>query len=116
MGMEMWTRIPLSETAFIWLTKRDGGLIRSERVVAEKGTSHVFHRKQNDESHKTLMLGVCGNGDTLKPLVILENSFPLLGEGEADHLPNNILLSKTERGWTRNCFLNGWRKPSSHTR
>ena len=44
------------------------------------------------------MLGVCGNGDFLKPLIILEKSFPLVGEGEVDHLPENILLSKIEKG------------------
>ena len=44
------------------------------------------------------MLGVCGNGDFLKPLIILEKSFPLHGEGEIDHLPENFLLSKTEKG------------------
>ena len=37
---------------------------------------HVYTGKGNDESHKTLMLGICGNGDILKPLIILEESFP----------------------------------------
>ena len=70
---------------------------RSRTVVARKGAKHIYKRKTNDESHKTLMLGVCGNGDFLKPLIILEKSFPLAGEGEVDHLPENILLSKTEK-------------------
>ena len=71
---------------------------RSKKVLGKKGQKHVFVRKSNDESHNTLMLGVCGNGDLLPPLVILEKSFPLLGEGEAELLPSNVLLSKTARG------------------
>ena len=67
-------------------------------VVARKGTRHVFIRKPSDETHKTLMLGVCGNRDVLKPLIILQQSFPLLGFDESEHLPENILLSKTNNG------------------
>ena len=44
------------------------------------------------------MLTVCGNGDVLKPLIILEDSFPLIGEGESNNLPEGILLSKTKNG------------------
>ena len=44
------------------------------------------------------MLGVCGNGDYLKPLFILEDSFPQIAEGEAELLPENVLLSKTNKG------------------
>ena len=49
--------------------------LRSRTVFARKGEKHIYKRKTNDESHKTLMLGVCGNGDFLKPLIILENHF-----------------------------------------
>ena len=60
---------------------------------------------------RQLMLGVCGNGEVLKPLVILEKSFPLIGEDESQHLPDNILLSKTENGsmdqWRKNYFVIG---------
>ena len=71
---------------------------KAKKVIGRKGAKHIYNRKSNDESHKTLMLGICGNGDVLKTLIILEKSFPLLSEGEADHIPDNILLSKTEKG------------------
>ena len=77
-------------------------------VVARKGAKHIYKRKTNDESHKTLMLGVCGNGDFLKPLIILEKSFPLVDEGEVDHLPENILLSKTEKDSMEQNLLYEW--------
>ena len=32
------------------------------------------------------MLGICGNGEVIKPLIILEKSFRLIGEGESDHI------------------------------
>ena len=81
---------------------------KTKKVVGRKGAKHIYTRKSADESHKTLMLGVCGNGDTLKSLVILEKSFPLIGEGEAEHLPENILLSKTTKGsMEKNYLLNG---------
>ena len=32
------------------------------------------------------MLGICGNGEVIKLLIILEKSFPLVGEGESDHI------------------------------
>ena len=92
---------------------------KGKKVIAKKGASHVYHRKSNDESHKTLMLGICGNGDILKPLVILENSFPLLAEGEGEHIPDNILLSKTDKGsmekelfveWIENAVITHKRK------
>ena len=44
------------------------------------------------------MLGVAGNGDVLKPLIILEKNSPLVGEGESEHIPEEILLSKTAKG------------------
>ena len=72
------------------------GVMSSKKpVVARKGAKHVFTQKPNDE---TLMLGVCGNGDVSKPLIILQQSFPLLGFAESEHLPKNILLSKTNKG------------------
>ena len=54
---------------------------KSRKVLGKKGQKHVYIRKSNDEFHKTLMLGVCGNGDLLPPLIILEKTFPLLGGG-----------------------------------
>ena len=75
-----------------------GVMSKKRKVVGRKGSSHVYTRKTNDESHKTLMLGVCGNGDVLSPLIILEKSFPLLGEEEAELLPSDVMLSKTENG------------------
>ena len=56
------------------------------------------------------MLGVCGNGDFLKPLIILENPFPLDGEVEVDHIPENILLSKTEKGSMEQNLFYEWIK------
>ena len=44
------------------------------------------------------MLGICGNGEVIKPLIILEKSFPLVREGGSDHIPQEILLCKTEKG------------------
>ena len=75
-----------------WVLSLGAGL-----SLREKGRN-ISTREKQDESHKTLMLGVCGNGDFLKPLIILEKSFPLVGEGDVDHLPENILLSKTQKG------------------
>ena len=83
-------------------------------MVGEKGAKNCHTMKPNDESHKSLMLCLCGNGDVLKPLLILEESFPLVGEGEADLLPENMLLSKTANGsmekplyveWLQKCVL-----------
>ena len=68
------------------------------KVVAKKGCKRVFHRKPSDESHKTLMLTICGNVDVLKPMVILEKSFPLMGEGEVEQIPDGVLLSKPNKG------------------
>ena len=85
------------------------GIMSSKKpVVARKGAKHVFTWKANDETHKTLMLGVCGNGDVLKPLIILQQSFPLLGFGESEHLPENILLSKTNKCSMEMHFLAEW--------
>ena len=92
---------------------------KGKKVIAKKGANHVYHRKSNDESHKTLMLGICGNGVVLKLLVILENSFPLLAEGEGEHIPDDILLSKTDKGsmekelfveWIENAVITHKRK------
>ena len=79
----------------IYLADETGWGVQSKKkkVYAAKGAKHVFIRKPHNESHKTLMLGVCGNGDVLKSLIVLEKSFPLLGEDEACNIPN-ILLSK----------------------
>ena len=75
-----------------------GVATKNKKVIGRKGSKHVYNRKPSDESHKTLMLGICGNGDVLKPLIILEKSFPLIAEGEAEHIPDDILLSKTDKG------------------
>ena len=84
----------------VYLADEKGWGVKSKpkRVIGKRGASHVYLRKPSDESHKTLMLGVCGNGDVLKPLIILEKSFPLISEGEGEHLPDEVLLSKTEKG------------------
>lgn len=37
----------------------------------------------------------------LKPLIILEDLFPLVAEGDAELLPENILLNKTKKGFNR---------------
>ena len=54
------------------------------------------------------MLAVCGNNHVLKPLIILENSFPLIGEGEASLLPEEILISKTPKGSMEKDLFYGW--------
>ena len=96
----------------VYLADETGWGVQSKRrkVYAAKGAKHVFMRKPSDETHKTLMLGVCGNGDVLKPLVILEKSFPLLGENEAAYIPDNILLSKTENGSMELPLFTDWIK------
>ena len=71
---------------------------KSKKVVGRKGAKHAYVRKPSDESHKTLMLGVCGNGEVLKPLTILQKSFPMLDEDEADLLSPETPFSKTENG------------------
>ena len=40
------------------------------------------------------MLGLCGNGDMLKPLMILQQSFPLIGEVESANITD-----KQNRRW-----------------
>ena len=65
---------------------------KCKQVIGHNGARHVYLRKVNDESHKTLMLGICGNGEVIKPLMIIEKSFPLVGEGESDHVWQEILL------------------------
>ena len=77
-------------------------------MIARKGAKHIFNRKVSDESHKTLMLGIVGNGDLLKPLIILEQSFPQLGEGEGELLPDNILLSKSKKGSMDHTLFSEW--------
>ena len=59
---------------------------------------HAYVRKPSDESHKTLMFGVCGKEDVLKPLIILEKTIPLLDKNDAETLPSNVLFSKTKKG------------------
>ena len=67
---------------------------KTKKVIGRKGAVHIHTRKLNDESHKTLMLGLCGNGDVLKPLIILEKSFPLIGEGESEIFQMTFFLAK----------------------
>ena len=55
------------------------------------------------------MLGVCGNGDVLKSLIVLEKSFPLLGEDEACNIPD-VLLSKTDNGSMEKELFTEWIK------
>ncbi len=74
------------------------GVQSKKRVIAKKGAKHVYMRKLNDESHKTLMLGICANGETLTPLIILEKSFPLIAGGEAEMIPDDLLLTKSDKG------------------
>lgn len=81
---------------------------KRKRVIGRKGAKHVYLRKVSDNSHKTLMLGVCGNGDVLSPLIILEKSFPLIGEGESDHIPDGILLAKTDKGSMEQKLFTQW--------
>ena len=69
-----------------------------KQIIGCNGAKHVYLRKANDESYKILMLGICGNGEVIKPLIILEKSFPLVREGGSDHIPQEILLCKTEKG------------------
>lgn len=98
------------ERIYIADEKGWGGQTKTRKVKAKKGAKHVHDRKVSDESHKTLMLGVCGNGDVLKPLVILEKNFPLIGEREGEHLPENILLSKTKKGSMEQDLFVEWLK------
>ena len=52
----------------------------------------VYKRKSNDDARGLW------KRDTLKTLIILEKSFPLIGKGETDHLPESILIRKTGKG------------------
>ena len=85
---------------------------KSKKVVGRKGAKHAYVRKPSDESHKTLMLGVCRNGEVLKPLIILQKSFPMLDEDEADLLPPEMLFSKTENGSMEKGLFVDWLKHS----
>ena len=66
-----------------YLADETGWHVQSKRkqVIGLNGANHVYLRKANDESHKILMLDICGNGEVIKLLIILEKSFPLVGEG-----------------------------------
>ena len=44
------------------------------------------------------MVGICGNGEVIKSLIILEKSFPLARVGESGYIPQVILLCKTDKG------------------
>ena len=61
----------------IYLADETGWGVQSKRkqVIGHNGANHVYLRKANDESHKTLMLGICGNSEVIKPL-IFGKSFP----------------------------------------
>ena len=72
--------------------------LADKTVIGCNGAKHVYFRKANDESHKTLMLGICGNGEVIKPLIILEKSLPFVGEGESNHIPQKTLLCKSNKG------------------
>ena len=39
---------------------------KTKKVIGRKGAKHIYNRKTSDESHKTLMLGICGNGEVGK--------------------------------------------------
>ena len=67
----------------IYLADETGWGVQSKKrkVYAAKGAKHVFIRKPH--------------GGVLKSLVVLEKSFPLLGEDEACNIPD-VLLSKTD--------------------
>ena len=91
----------------VYLAHETGWGVQSKRkqVIGHNGAKHVYLRKANDESRKTLMLGICKNGEVIKPLTILEKSFPLVGEGESDHILQEILLCKTDKGlWKKMLF------------
>ena len=55
------------------------------------------------------MLGICGNGEVIKSLIILEKSFPLVGKGESNHSPQEILLWKTKGLWKKMFFVSGFK-------
>ena len=91
----------------VYLAHETGWGVQSKRkqVIGHNGAKHVYLRKANDESRKTLMLGICKNGEVIKPLTILQKSFPLVGEGESDHILQEILLCKTDKGlWKKMLF------------
>ena len=84
----------------LYLADETGWGVQSKRkrVLGKKGAPHVYLSKPSDESHKTLMLGLCGNGEVLKSLIILQESFPLIGENEVDNIPDG-LLTKQDQKW-----------------
>ena len=49
---------------------------KSRKVIGRKSAPHAYVKKSSDESHKTLILSICDNGDDLKPLIILKKTFP----------------------------------------
>ena len=84
---------------------------KSRKVDCREGATHAHVRKPSDESHKTL-LAVCGNGDVLKSLIILEKSFPMLDNEEAEFLPEETLFSKTENSLMEKELFVEWLKHS----
>ena len=81
----------------VYLTDETGWGVQSKckQVIGCNGAKDVYLRQANDEIHKTLMLGICGNDEVIKPL-ILQKSFPL-----------EILLCKINKGsmGKKRCFL-----------
>ena len=80
--------------------------LADKTVIGCNGAKHVYFRKANDESHNTLMLGICGNGEVIKPLIILEKSLPFVRDGESNHILQKTLLCKSNKGSVeKRCFL-----------
>ena len=54
------------------------------------------------------MLSICGNGEVIKPLIIFEKSFPLVGDGKSVHIPQWILHCKTNKGPIEKDVFSQW--------
>ena len=54
------------------------------------------------------MLGICGNGQIMKSLIILEKSLPLVGEGESNHILQETLLCKTNKRFAERDVFCQW--------
>ena len=91
----------------VYLADETGWGVQSKhkQVIGRNEAKHVYLRKTNDESHKTLMLGICGNGDVIKPLIILEKSFPLIGGVSQTIFLSKFYFLKPKKGLWKKMFL-----------
>ena len=86
-----------------------GGGLRSSQQRSWQETGHRMYINPNPKMRATkLSCSPCVVMEVLKSLIILENSFPLVGEGEGENIPDDIFLSKTLNGLMEKQLYADW--------